>query len=218
MLDLSDCLDLTDKDNIQIEERGLQMRNFKEILKHRIEQILDEGFAQHIPLTSDYLAEKLLTTLDESKGERKLMERQLAQIVIMANLIPLDKTFMGSEIVNTYDKWVDRQAAAMELNAAIEMAADMLFDPVKHLTAEELQHAYELQQHEYDKSDIEDELDEGYDDYVEIYNIDEKPVTDDEIDRMAIELRRLLNNNADACWSVSRTEAVTSILRKRNDD
>lgn len=194
------------------------MRNFKEILKHKIEQALDEGFAKHIPLTSDYLAEKLLITLDEPKSERKLMERQLAQFVIMANLIPLNKTFMGDKIVNTYDKWIDRQAATMELNGALEIAADMLFDPVKHLTPEELRHAYELQQHEYDKSDIENELDAGYDDYVERYNIDKNPVTDDEIDRMAIELRRLLNNNADACWSVSRTEAVTNVLRERNDN
>ena len=187
------------------------MRNFKEILRCSIEQALDDGFAKHIPLTSDYLAEKLLAMLDKTNGELKQMERHQAAIIILRRST-IDKEMAGDEPQSDFDRWVDKQDAAMD------MAADMLLDPVSHLTPEELRYAYDIQQHEYDKSDIENELDAGYDDYAELYNIDEKPVTDDEIERMAIELRRLLNNNADACWSVSRTEAVTSILRKRNDN
>lgn len=56
------------------------MINFKEILRFRIEQALDDGFSKHIPLTSDYLAERLLATLDKSNGERKLMERHTAML------------------------------------------------------------------------------------------------------------------------------------------
>lgn len=115
------------------------MRNFKEILRCRIEQAIDEGFAKHIPLTSDYLAEKLLTTLDKASGERELMERQLTQSII-ANRIIIDRDGLGDKIESDYDKWVDEQDAAME------MAVDMLLNPVKHLTPEELRHAYILQQ------------------------------------------------------------------------
>lgn len=184
------------------------MRNFKEILRFRIEQALDDGFAKHIPLTSDYLAEKLLATLDKAGGERKLMERQMAQIVIM-NRITIDRASLGDKVESDYDKWVDEQDSAME------MAVDMLLDPVKHLTPEELRHAYVLQQHEYDKSDIENELDVAAEDYIEQFDIDKKPVTPEEIEAMAIELRRILDRDADACWSVARAEAVTKVLKLR---
>lgn len=184
------------------------MRNFEEILRFRIEQALDDGFAKHIPLTSDYLAEKLLATLDKAGGERKLMERQMAQIVIMTR-ITIDRASLGDKVESDYDKWVDEQDSAME------MAVDMLLDPVKHLTPEELRHAYVLQQHEYDKSDIENELDVAAEDYIEQFDIDKKPVTPEEIEAMAIELRRILDRDADACWSVARAEAVTKVLKLR---
>lgn len=184
------------------------MRNFKEILRFRIEQALDDGFAKHIPLTSDYLAEKLLATLDKVNGERKLLERQMAQIVIM-NRITIDRASLGDKVESDYDKWVDEQDAAME------MAVAMLLDPVKHLTPEELRHAYVLQQHEYDKSDIENELDAAAEDYTEQFDIDKKPVTPEEIEAMAIELRRILDRDADACWSLARAEAVTTVLKRR---
>lgn len=184
------------------------MRNFKEILKFRIEQALDDGFAKHIPLTSDYLAEKLLATLDETNGEKKLMERIAASNVIF-NRIAIDKVSLGGQVESDYDKWVDEQDAAME------MAVDMLRDPVKHLTPEELRHAYTIQQHECDKADIENELDIARDDYIEDYGIDTRPVTDEEIDRMAFELRRILDKDADACWSYARAKAVRTVLDRR---
>lgn len=184
------------------------MRNFKEILKFRIESALDEGFAKHIPLTSDYLAEKLIATADEVNGEKKMIERQLASNIIF-NRIAIDRVSIGDKAESDYDKWVDEQDAAMEI------AADMLVDPVKHLTPEELRHAYVLQQHEYDKSDIENELDAASDDYIEQFDIDKKPVTEEEIDRMAFELRKILDRDADAKWSSARAEAVTVVLKRR---
>lgn len=184
------------------------MRNFKEILRCRIEQALDEGFAKHIPLTSDYLAEKLLTTLDKTGGELKQMERHQAAIIILRRAA-IDKEMVGDEPQSDFDRWVDEQDAAMDL------AADMLLDPVKHLTPEELRHAYVLQQHEYDKSDIENELDVAAEDYIEQFDIDKKPVTPEEIEAMAIELRRILDRDADACWSAARAEAVTKVLKLR---
>lgn len=181
------------------------MRNFKEILKFRIERALDDGFAKHIPLTSDYLANKLLTTLGETSGEKKMMERLMASNVIF-NRIAIDRASLGGQVKSDYDKWVDEQDAAMET------AVDMLRDPVKHLTPEEMRHAYVLQQHEYDKVDIENELDLARDDYIEDYGIDRRPVTDEEIDRMAFVLRRILEKDADACWSSARAEAVKTVL------
>lgn len=184
------------------------MRNFKEILKFRIEQALDEGFAKHIPLTSDYLAEKLLATLDETSGEKKMMERRMASNVIF-NRIAIDRVSLGDKVESDYDKWVDEQDAAMET------AVDMLRDPVKHLTPEELRQAYVILQHEYDKSDVENELDIARDDYIETYGIDNRPVTDEEVDRMAFELRRILEKDAEACWSYARAEAVRTVLDRR---
>lgn len=184
------------------------MRNFKEILQFRIEQALDDGFAKHIPLTSDYLAEKLLATLDKAGGELKQMERHQAAIIILRRAA-IDKEMVGDEPQSDFDRWVDEQDAAMD------MAADMLLDPVSHLTSEELRHAYDIQQHEYDKSDIENELDVAAEDYAEQFDTDKKPVTPDEIEAMAIELRRILDRDADACWSSARAEAVTKVLKLR---
>lgn len=52
-------------------------------------------------------------------------------------------------------------------------------------------------------------------DYIEEFGIDKKPVTEEEIDRMAYELRRLLDKDADACWSQCRAEAAAAVLRSR---
>lgn len=82
------------------------MRNFKEILRFRIEQALDEGFVKHIPLTSDYLAEKLLATLDKAGGELKQMERHQAAIVILRRA-DIDKEMVGDEPQSDFDCWVN---------------------------------------------------------------------------------------------------------------
>lgn len=89
------------------------------------------------------------------------------------------------------------------------------FEAVKLLSPRELRQAYELQQHEYDKSDIENELDIASEDYIVNFDIDRRPVTEEEIDRMAHKLRRILNQDADACWSSARVEAVTAVLSER---
>lgn len=184
------------------------MSNFKEILRFSIEQALDEGFAKHIPLTSDYLAEKLLATMDESSGEKKLMGRLMAANVIF-DRIEIDRASLGGKVESNCDKLVYEHGLAMET------AVDMLRDPVKYLTPEELRQAYVILQHEYDKSDIENEIDIAREDYIEDYGIDSRPVTDEEVDRMAFELRRILEKDADACWSYARAEAVVTVLRRR---
>lgn len=84
------------------------------------------------------------------------------------------------------------------------------------LTPEEVREAYEEQQHEYDISDMENELDVASDDYIEEFHIDEEPVTEDELEEMARLLRKKLEADADACWSHARCEAAHEVLRKRN--
>lgn len=182
------------------------MKNFKEILQCRIEQYLDEGFDKHIPLTSEYLAERLVGTPWEY--EKNCIERSLAAKIIQER-IKTDEDMVLGEPQSDFDKWVEEQDTAMRL------AVSMLLDPVKHLTPEELRHAYDLQQHEYDKSDIENELELAAEDYIEEYNTNIRPVTEEEIDRMAYELRRLLDKDADACWSQCRVEAAAAVLRSR---
>lgn len=185
------------------------MRNFKEILRCRIENALDEGFAKHIPLTSEYLAEKLLST--PLKDEKMTIERGLAAKIIQER-VQIDEDMVLGEPQSDFDKWVEEQDTAMRL------AVVMLLDPVKHLTPEELRHAYVIEQHECDKLDIENELECAAEYYNEKFHIDEKPVTENEIERMAFELRKLLDKDADACWSYCRAEAVSTVLRRRNKE
>lgn len=184
------------------------MRDFKEILRYRIENALDEGFAKHIPLTSEYLAEKLTADLSVVDGERKQMERHQAADIILKR-VAADEDMTKGDAQSDFDRWVQEQDVAMRL------AAVMLLDPVQHLTPEELRYAYTIQQHEYDKSDVENELELAAEDYIEEFGIDKKPVTEEEVDRMAFELRKLLDKDADACWSHCRAEAVSIVLRRR---
>lgn len=170
------------------------MRNFKEILQFRIEQALDDGFAKHIPLTSDYLAEKLLATLDKENGELMQMARHQAAMLLLNNDMSEEQRV-----------------------AAINLAVDMLLNPVEHLIPEELANAYNIQQHEYDKVDIEEELEIASEGYIEEYGIDQVPVTDDEIERMANALRRTLDDDVDECWSYAKAKAVHKVLDARTN-
>lgn len=115
----------------------------------------------------------------------------------------------GGEPVSDFDKFIAEQ------DEALEMALEAMKNPVGYLTSAELVQAYEKQQHIYDCSDIENELELAAEDYIEEFNIDNRPVTDEEIDRMAYELRRLLDKDADACWFHCRAEAVSIVLRRR---
>lgn len=136
------------------------------------------------------------------------MDRQTAADVILKR-VAIDEDMTRGAEKSDFDRWVEEQDTAMRL------AVSMLLDPVKHLTPEELRHAYDLQQHEYDKLDIENELELAAEDYIEEYNTNIRPVTEEEIDRMAHELRRLLDKDADACWSQCRVEAAAAVLRSR---
>lgn len=85
--------------------------------------------------------------------------------------------------------------------------------PGVFLTSEELRQAYEKQEHIYDLQDIEEELDT----FSEEYGLDEMPVTDTELEDMATDLRRRLDENADAIWSICRSEAIEKILKDRKE-
>ena len=84
---------------------------------------------------------------------------------------------------------------------------------VDGMSAETLRLAYEKQQHIYDIQDMKYELES--DDYIEKYDIDSDPVTDEELELMAVSLRSRLDKDADASWSVCRTEAAEEILNRR---
>lgn len=86
------------------------------------------------------------------------------------------------------------------------------------LTSRELRLAYEKQQHIYDIQDIENELDCSSDEYDEKYGIGGTPITEKELDDMATALRRRLDENADAVWSICRAEAVAEVLDRRKED
>ena len=85
--------------------------------------------------------------------------------------------------------------------------------PGVFLTSEELRQAYEKHEHIYDLQDIEEELDT----FSEEYGLDEMPVTDTELEDMATDLRRRLDENADAIWSICRSEAIEKILKDRKE-
>lgn len=118
----------------------------------------------------------------------------------------------GGEPVSDFDKFITEQ------DEALEMALEAMKNPVGYLTGAELVQAYEKQQHIYDRSDIENELDMGIDYYIDEFGIDKEPVTEDEIERMANNLRYLLNSDADATWSSCCSQAAAYVLSCRNEE
>lgn len=104
---------------------------------------------------------------------------------------------------------------ASNFEAIVNRVTEILQNPVEFLSSEELMKAYEMQQHQYDVSDIVNELDAAEEDYIEKFDINERPVTDEEVEQMAKELRKILDENADAVWSTARHEAVTAVLKTR---
>lgn len=117
----------------------------------------------------------------------------------------------GGEPVSDFDKFIAEQ------DEALEMALEAMKNPVGYLTSTELVRAYEKQQHIYDRSDIENELDVGSDCYIDEFGVDEEPVTEDEIERMAKALRDLLDRDADATWSSCCSQAVVEVLSRRKE-
>ncbi len=85
------------------------------------------------------------------------------------------------------------------------------------LTHAELRKAFEEQQHLYDIDDIDNELEAAYDDYAEKYNLEKRPISQQEKVRMANQLRKLLDYDADASWSACRSQAVADILSEREE-
>lgn len=104
---------------------------------------------------------------------------------------------------------------ASNFEAIANRVTEMLQNPVDFLSSDELYKAYEIQEHSFDIMDIENELEESEEHYVEKFGIDERPVTDEELERMAKEFRKTLDDSVEADWNTARYEAVTSVLKAR---
>lgn len=101
------------------------------------------------------------------------------------------------------------------IEKALQLAIDVLINPIEYLSQEELRDAYQIQQYNYDILDIRNELDIGSEYYIDKFNIDKYPVSEKEINDMASELRSILDCNADACWTTAKQESVEIVLAKR---
>lgn len=104
---------------------------------------------------------------------------------------------------------------ASNFEAIANRVTEMLQNPVDFLTSDELYKAYEMQEHSFDIADIENELEESEEHYVKKFGIDERPVTDEELERMAKEFRKTLDDSVEADWHTARTDAVTNVLKAR---
>lgn len=104
---------------------------------------------------------------------------------------------------------------ASNFEAIANRVTEMLQNPVDFLSSDELYKAYEIQEHSFDIMDIENELEESEEHYVEKFGIDERPVTDEELERMAKEFRKTLDDSVEADWNTARTDAVTNVLQAR---
>lgn len=104
---------------------------------------------------------------------------------------------------------------ASNFEAIANRITEMLQNPVDFLSSDELYKAYEIQEHSFDIMDIENELEESEEHYVEKFGIDERPVTDEELERMAKEFRKTLDDSVEADWNTARTDAVTNVLQAR---
>lgn len=84
------------------------------------------------------------------------------------------------------------------------------------LSRVELSKAYDEQQHIYDVGDIKNDLETDSEYYAEKYGLDKKPVTNTEIEQMALRLRRYLDSDADNTWSVCVRDAIEHTLVERD--
>ena len=85
------------------------------------------------------------------------------------------------------------------------------------LTPEELRKAYDEQRHQFDVYEIKNELDLSFEFYYEKYDVTEKnPVTEDEIEQMAVAYRRMMDESLSVTGEECRSAAVEEILRKRS--
>ena len=85
---------------------------------------------------------------------------------------------------------------------------------VKTLTPQQLRAAYEKQLSIYEREDIENELENAHDWYAEKYDIDEHPVTEEELADMT-DLFSCLYNSEDYRYSEARESAVLRVLQRR---
>ena len=115
----------------------------------------------------------------------------------------------GGEPESDFDKFIAKQ------DEALEIALQMLKNPVDFLDSIELTVAYLKQQNLYDISDIEMRIDADSEWYAEKFGIDNNPVTEKELKNMADQLRKILDYDADAVWSSCCNEAIECVLSER---
>lgn len=170
------------------------MKNLKELLVFRIEQALDEGLAKHIAITSDFLADKLIASFAEDENLKQLARYQVAvELVAKA----------------------DENSDDLAYTSAIEMASDMLLDPVNYLTSEELRQAYYKQEHLFDIDNIVNEFEIAQEDYIEKFKIDRKPVTDEELEQMAKKFRKKLDFDCNTDFQYAVQSSISDVLCQR---
>lgn len=175
-------------------------------LQNRIEDILDYGFKNHIPLTSEYLARSLLGEYAIGPGETYSRIQTLQPIIckLMSHLT-LEENL--------------RQMPNEE-RTALSYLMTMIFEPLKYLTDEECQEIYLAEQYKYDKIAIEHQLVSSIEDYVQTYAIDKYPITDNELDEMINNFRNKLNKmNApgNSHWSAAKSGAIERVLKNRKN-
>lgn len=137
---------------------------------------------------------------EDSKLYRDLVQREISMLEGAPNLW---KTYSST----------GEYGACVDAGYGFGGKKEHEISPGVFLTSEELRQAYEKQEHIYDLQDIEEELDT----FSEEYGLDEMPVTDTELEDMATDLRRRLDENADAIWSICRSEAIEKILKDRKE-
>lgn len=84
------------------------------------------------------------------------------------------------------------------------------------LSRAEMRKAYAEQQHLYDVEDIKNGIELEYEWYLDKFSIDEKPITEAEIEEMADKLRSFIDADVDSPWSACVRDAIKSILEKRD--
>lgn len=145
--------------------------------------------------------------MNDIAREATIAEKRIAVAHVLEERLKAD--LVPEEPESDFDAWMIFQ------NEMLRFAVDVLLEPKKYLSYSEITEIFEERQHEYDVLDIENELDMNGDYYAEKFNIDETPISKTEIESMANKLRELLDENADAEWSESKTVAVMNILSKR---
>lgn len=116
----------------------------------------------------------------------------------------------GGEPESDFDKFIAKQ------DEALEIALQMLKNPVDFLDSIELTVAYLKRQNLCDIYDIKMRIDADSEWYAGRFGIDYNPVTEKELKNMADQLRKILDCDADAVRSSCCNEAIECVLSERS--